>query len=109
MLMLPDDLTQKFNDLLIRKSFPDNARVSYLKWLRFYWDFCHKYRHDPFDLGSLPLFLNKLQEKRQSEQQLKQAQDAVSLFYGIEFKPAAFVSEAISAKSLPADSPLPLS
>jgi hypothetical protein len=31
MLMLHADLTQKFNDLLIGKSFPDEAGASYLR------------------------------------------------------------------------------
>lgn len=78
MLMLPNDLTQNFSDLLSGKSFPDNAKVSYLKWLRFYWDFCHRYYYDPYCSDSLPLFLHKLHEKRQSELQQKQARHAVS-------------------------------
>jgi hypothetical protein len=59
----------------------------YAKWLRFYWDFCHKYRHDSFHLDSLPLFLKKLQDKQQSEPQQKQAQQAVSLFYEMQTAP----------------------
>ncbi len=35
MFLLPVDLSQKFNKLLTRKSFPDDTRDSYLKWLRF--------------------------------------------------------------------------
>jgi hypothetical protein len=52
--------------------------------LRFYWDFCHKYRHDPLHSDSLPLFLKKLQDKHQSEPQRKQAQQAISLFYEMQ-------------------------
>ncbi len=52
--------------------------------MRFYWDFCHKYHHEAFDGGSLSLFLRKLQEKKQSEQQQNQAKQAVSLFYEMQ-------------------------
>jgi hypothetical protein len=59
----------------------------YAKWLRFYWDFCHKYHHDSFHSDSLPLFLRNLQDKHQSEPQQKQAQQAVSLFYEMQTAP----------------------
>lgn len=87
MLMLPADLTQKFNDLLIGKSFPDKARATYFKWLRFYWDFCNKYRYNPYCSQSLPCFLDKLVEKRQSEQQQKQARHSITMFYRMKYNP----------------------
>jgi integron integrase len=59
----------------------------YAKWLRFYWDFCHKYHHDVFHSDSLPLFLRKLQDKHQSERLQKQAQQAVSWFYEMQTAP----------------------
>ena len=81
MLKLPDTLIQKFDNLLLsKKSFSDRDRAVYKKWLRFYWDFCHKYQHDAFALGSLPLFLLKLQDKNQSVQQQNQAKHSVSIF-----------------------------
>ncbi len=80
MLKLPITLNQQFDNLLLNKSFSDKDRAFYKKWLHFYWDFCHKYQHDVFHSGSLPLFLQKLQNKNQSEQQQSQAKHAVSLF-----------------------------
>lgn len=80
MLKLPTTLLQKFDILLLKKSFSDKHRAAYTKWLRFYWDFCHKYQHDIFHSDSLPLFLQKLQSKNQSEQQQNQAKHSVSLF-----------------------------
>ncbi len=68
MLKLPDTLIQKFDNLLLSKSFSDKDKAVYKKWLRFYWDFCHKYQHDVFCSDSLPLFLKKLQDKNQSVQ-----------------------------------------
>ena len=94
MLMLPVDLSQQFNELLIRKSFPDEARSTYLKWLHFYWDFCDKYHYNPYCPESLPWFLQKLIEKRQSEQQQKQARHSITLFYRMQYNAVAS-SEAL--------------
>jgi len=82
MLKLPSTLILQFDNLLLsKKSFSDNDRAIYKKWLRFYWDFCHKYQHDAFHSSSLPLFLQKLQSKNQSVQQQNQANHSVSLFF----------------------------
>ena len=81
MLKLPVTLNQQFDNLLQNKSFSDKDRAFYKKWLRFYWDFCHKYQYDVFNSESLPLFLQKLQNKNQSEQQQNQAKHAISLFF----------------------------
>jgi len=51
------------------------------KWLRYYLDFCHKYHAVPTRRESLSLFLGKLQEKKQTKAQQRQASDAVSLYY----------------------------
>jgi len=84
MLKLPANLNQPFDDVLLEKKFSDKERFFYKKWLRFYWDFCHKYYYDAFHTDSLPLFLQKLHEKRQTEQQQNQAKYAVSLFYEMQ-------------------------
>ena len=51
------------------------------KWLRYYLDFCEKYRFNPADRNSFPQFDRKLQEKRQSEWLRGQARHAVALYY----------------------------
>ena len=81
MLKLPATLILQFDNLLLKKSFSDKDRAIYKKWLRFYWDFCHKYQHSTFHSGSLQLFLQKLQSKNQSVQQQNQAEHSVSLFF----------------------------
>lgn len=60
MLKLPSLLSQQFDGFLQTKSLSIKERALYKKWLRFYWDFCHKYEHDPFRSRSLPLFLQKI-------------------------------------------------
>ena len=48
--------------------------------------FCFKYHHQESRKGSLSYFLQKLKEKNRSEQQRKQAYDAVSVYNEIEIK-----------------------
>ncbi|WP_143735882.1 site-specific integrase [Methyloprofundus sedimenti] len=81
MFTIPEHINHYFCDLLIQEAVPKPEQGYYKKWLRYYWDFCHKYEHSPDNKNSLPLFLQKLREKRQSEQQCQQAQQAIQLFY----------------------------
>ncbi len=81
MYSLPDDINQNFTQILIAKKLSKPDRYFCTKWLRYYWDFCHKYHHNPFVPTSLPLFLGKLQDKKQSVQQQHQAEFAIGLFY----------------------------
>ncbi len=53
----------------------------YLKWLRYYLDFCLKYSHTASAPNSLAHFILKLKQKNQTEQQIEQAKQAISLFY----------------------------
>lgn len=111
MMKLPDDLCRQFDAELIKKPYPDNIKHFYKKWLRFYWDFCNKHCHNPFQPASLPLFLKKLEEKRQSEQQRDQARQAIALFYEMHaaFRPAPAHSNKIikPTRSLSTISPMP--
>ncbi len=84
MIKLPIDISQKFNELLIANAIPDKSKFHYRKWLRYYWDFCRKYHHKALDTNSLPLFLQKLKDKNQEEQQRQQAHQAISLFYKLK-------------------------
>ena len=45
--------------------------------------FLFKYHHDPSSKISLPHFIKKLQDKKQSIQQQKQASNAISLYHEI--------------------------
>jgi integron integrase len=81
MINVPEDLRARFDQLLISKAVPDRYRNSYRKWLRYYLDFCQKYRLPHSTHDSLLHFIKKLQEKRQTQEQQKQASQAVSLYY----------------------------
>ena len=61
-------------------SVPSEQRGDYLKWLRFYLDFCAKYQHPPRDADSLEPFLQKLTEKRQSPERQAQAAASIQLY-----------------------------
>lgn len=84
MLLLPNDLAHQFSALLNRKGISISDKTDYLKWLRFYWDFCHQYHYDFYCSESLSPFLDKLREKRQSGQQRNQARQAIAWFYCLQ-------------------------
>jgi hypothetical protein len=64
-------------------SVPTDLHSFYRKWLRFYLDFCQKYRFPETERKSLDHFLLKLQEKKQTDVQRQQAAHAIMLFYEI--------------------------
>jgi site-specific recombinase XerC len=66
MRQLASNLQEAFTRRQGERLVPAGERQDYLKWLRFYLDFCAKYRHPPRDSDSLQPFLQKLSEKRQS-------------------------------------------
>ena len=47
----------------------------------YYLDFCAKYHHEESNRESLSRFVEKLKEKKQSEEKRKQASKAVATFY----------------------------
>ena len=81
MLTVPKELMSQFDSVLHKNTIPQKNIYYYKKWLRYYLDFCHKYRYPQSERQSLSHFLNKLQEKNQTENQQKQASQAVFLYY----------------------------
>ena len=88
MIPIPPDIKILYDAALIEKGVPLPAQFHYRKWLRYYLDFCFKYHHEPANKESFTPFVQKLKDKNQTEQQLKQAFDAVSIFNQIEKKKA---------------------
>ncbi len=80
---VPDHIQEEFRAMLNRKGIPANQHVHFLKWLRFYLDFCDKYTFDSYDPKSLPYFIKKLQSKRQGTFQQDQASQAVHMYLAI--------------------------
>lgn len=83
MLQVPGELQQQFDERIIQKFIPNQNRPYFRKWLKYYLDFCYKYRLPADDQQSLPIFIKKLQEKKQQEFQVKQAVYAISIYYEI--------------------------
>ena len=81
MRQIPDPLSSKFKTLLINNKIPQKDHFSYLKWLRYYLDFCHKYGFKEYDTQSLTPFISKLKEKKQTAAQQKQAAKAINIYY----------------------------
>ncbi len=52
--------------------------------LRYYLDFCLKYKFNQSNKENLPHFINKLREKNQTDQQQEQASDVISIYYETE-------------------------
>lgn len=83
MIEIPLALERQFDQCLANESISREKRVYYIRWLRFYLDFCHKYDYSEAERGSLDLFDRKLEEKRQGSFQRKQASASVELYYRI--------------------------
>jgi hypothetical protein len=81
MSQIPSHVQTRYKSLLIEKTVPEKKHHFYLKWLRYYLDFCLKYKFNQSDRESLPEFIDKLREKNQTSQQQKQASDAISIYY----------------------------
>jgi len=73
MLSIPQEINTTYDALLVQNNVPLQHRAFYKKWLRYYWDFCHKYHFATEQPSSLPAFLDKLRSKRQSEVLCEQA------------------------------------
>jgi integron integrase len=85
MIDIPFDLQARFNALLMERKILLSYHYYYYyrKWLRYYLDFCNKYRFNPSEKTSLSNFIKKLQEKHQTPLQLRQASNAISLYYEV--------------------------
>jgi len=81
MRRIPASLNAQFNTLLVKNKIPQKYQIHYLKWLRYYLDFCHKYGLSESSPQSLPNFIRKLKEKRQTDAQQKQANKAIHIYY----------------------------
>ncbi len=81
MRAIPDDVGRSYEAKLDQSGVSAKHRPHYRKWLRYYWDFCHKYDFDPTLGSSFSPFSEKLREKKQADWARRQARAAVSLYY----------------------------
>jgi hypothetical protein len=78
-LNIPPEILRGLASLLKRRDLPSAQHNYYKKWLRYYLDFCVKYRLKDTSSNSLAQFLSKLREKKQTEPQVKQGACRVAL------------------------------
>ena len=73
MKTIPTEITQIFTKRMNTAKIFVTEQRQYLKWLRYYLDFCEKYSHSPVDPDSTNSFMLKLSEKNQTFRQQRQA------------------------------------
>jgi integron integrase len=83
MINVPTNIVKLFSEKLNHENIDSRYHIYYHKWLRYYLDFCHKYRHLPSNCNNLSLFTKKLQDKKQNTFQIKQADHAINLYYSL--------------------------
>ncbi len=81
MKIIPQELLKQFDERLSAKGISPKHHLFYRKWLRYYLDFCNKYKNDPRNPDNLPDFINKLREKNQPAPLQKQAYHSVLVYF----------------------------
>lgn len=80
---IPAILETAFSERMVGMGLVVEVRRRWLKWLRFYLDFCLKYEFPPREATSLEPWLEKLASKGQTEFQRDEARRSLGLFYEI--------------------------
>ena len=86
---VPPEVWANFERRLDGMRVPLPQRPDYRKWVRFYFDFCHKYGHSAGASASRGPFLAKLASKNQPVAQRSQASAAVGLLLQSGLEPGA--------------------
>jgi integron integrase len=86
LLPVPFPILEKFDAILKKRSVAPDHRADYKKWLRYFLDFRTKYPLPEDRPDQVRLFIDKLQEKKQTQAQQKQAAHAVSLYFEMQRK-----------------------
>ncbi len=87
MIQIPADFHKAYTSFIEQKGVNAGLHRYYIKWLRYYLDFCHKYNLKQAAQESLADFTGKLKEKKQPENLIKQAHHAIALFSAMEYFP----------------------
>jgi len=80
MLPIPNAILSAYVAVLKKRNIPLKEHSNYMKWLRYYLDFCSKHHESQDKSAQTKLFSTKLMEKYQTEDQRTQADHAVSLY-----------------------------
>ena len=79
MLAMPSRLQSEYRAWLRNRAIPMNQHGFFMKWLRYYIDFCQKYRMVDSEERRLGSFVDKLLEKKQTKAQQEQATQAIRI------------------------------
>jgi integron integrase len=80
MIQIPAQLLCQYTTFIAHQGVVPQEQRSYVKWIRFYFDFYHKYNFRQCSDAGLSAFMEKLKEKKQSPKQIRQAHHAVTLY-----------------------------
>lgn len=98
MFCIPQEVNTAYDAVLIQNNVPIQQRAFYKKWLRYYWDFCHKYHFSTEKASSLPAFIEKLRSKHQSDVLCEQAKQAVLLYFSLCNSTAISIKTEVSVQ-----------
>jgi hypothetical protein len=79
MISLAKETVVAYRRRMDAEGVPEQERGSFLKWVRFYLDFCHTYKRPAREPQSIGPFLVKLESKGQSGREREQAKCAIEL------------------------------
>ncbi len=102
---IPNKIHDPYVTFLKKHEIPSREIPFYSKWLRYYLDFCDKYSHTASLSNSLSHFINKLAQKNQTEQQIEQAKNAITLFYKLIESYKSNSSQSIVQSKVTAEKP----
>ena len=80
MRSLPPKLLRRYQDFLNASQIDRQQQAGYVKWFRYYYDFCLKYSLKGTHPDTGVSFLEKLRSKGQTDAQIRQADKAVALY-----------------------------
>lgn len=81
MIQLPGQVVSGYRSHLMKRRVKEEDFADYLKWLRYFHDFCEKHRVVGDESHRVRSFLDKLREKKQTEHQCRRAYNAVMLYF----------------------------
>ena len=86
MILIPKDVYARYLNWLRRNNVAENHFQEYVKWLRYFLDFCANHVIALEKSERIRLFLEKLRAKRQSEEQCQRAAHAVFLYLEMQHR-----------------------
>jgi hypothetical protein len=84
MLQIPGQLIAPYLAHLNERGVPASRHAEYKQWLRYFLDFSEKYQVTGEKPERVRLFMAKLRDKNQTEEQRRRAADAVSFYFDMQ-------------------------